>query len=245
LVFVVVVAGSLWWRRSAPPLLGRSAIVLFAALALAMALRGDWRRALGFGLASYAWVSRDFEIPVLVASLVVGDVVGRSLTRTTASRRELGVAERLLLLAFIFGAIYVQRIGITGALDFGSMDWGAAGFRDPHVPAVVVGVALGYKYLLGALLLIGTIVPRLDRSPRQTLLGDLVVTFSARTVVLLLMLFTCGTSFWTALRVVGDLPFPLIAALAAGGVWAVDAGRPRAAGPVVADSGGAARGWTL
>jgi hypothetical protein len=225
LVFVILVAGSLWWRRSAPPLLGRSAIVLFAALALAMALRGEWRRALGFGLASYAWVSRDFEIPVLVASLVVGDVVGTALTRTTPSRGELGVAERLLLVAFIFGAIYVQRIGITGALDFGAMDWGAAGFRDAHVPAVVVGLALGYKYLLGALLLLGTIVPRLDRSPRQALLGALVVTFSARTVVLLLMLFSCGTSFWTALRVVGDLPFPLIAAVAAAGAWAIDASR--------------------
>ena len=217
LLFVLLVAGSLWWRRSAPPLLGRSAIVCFGGAALLMAFRGDVRRSLGFGLASYAWVSRDLELPVVVSSLLIAQIVGKG--TSLSPTRERGIAERLLLLTFVFGALYVQRVGITSALDFGAMDWGAAGFRDPHVPALVVGIALGYKYLLAALLLIGALLAYLDQKSRVDLLEGLVVTSVGRAVVLLFMLFVCGTSYWTALRVVGDLPFPLIGAVAAALAW--------------------------
>ena len=216
LLMLALIVGSLWWRRSAVPWFGRSALVAFGLLALVAAIRGEGRRALALGLASYAWVSRDFEVSVVVSSLIVGEIVGNS--RATPSR-EPGLAEQLLLLTFAFGALYVQRIGITGALDFGAMDWGAAGFRDPHVPAAVVGTALVYKYLLAALLFLGSLLVPLPGAQGRSLLGALVVTCVVRNVVLLLMLFVCGTSYWTALRTVGDLPFPLIAALAAALAW--------------------------
>jgi len=66
---------------------------------------------------------------------------------------------------------------------------------------------------------IGLFVLPLPARAREQLLVGLVVAFLGRTAALSSMLFVCGGSFWTALRVVGDLPFALLGNLVATGAW--------------------------
>ncbi len=220
LLVVAAVVLSLLGRRACPPLLGRASVVVFALLALVALWHGRKQLAVGLGLASYAWVSRDFELVFLVASLLVAAVVARALESEARRGREVGSLAQLLLLAiFTFALVYVQRIGIQGALDFGAMDFGAGAFRDKDVSSRTIGIALTYKYVLACVLVLGTLLPSLPPQVGARLLVTLIGMYVVRAMSLLLMLFFCGGSYWTALRVIGDMPFALIGAVACSLAW--------------------------
>ncbi|HEY6557829.1 MAG TPA: alkaline phosphatase family protein [Polyangiaceae bacterium] len=220
LLVMAAIVFSLLWRRSCEPLVGRMSVVLFAVLAIVALWHGRRPLAIGLGLASYAWVSRDFELVFVVASLLVAAKVGAALeAEGRIGRSAPSLAHVLLLSIFTFALVYVQRIGIQGALDFGAMDWGAGGFRDKDVSSVTIGIALTYKYLLGCVLVLGTLLPCLSGRVAEPVVVTLIGMYVARAMSLLLMLFFCGGSYWTALRVLGDLPFALIGAVGSCLAW--------------------------
>ena len=193
-------------REYAPPLVGRAAIVVLLAGALVTLWRGRRDVALALGLASYLLVSRNWEVAPALGTLFVADVLGRAL----APEEDTTPGSLLLAVGFCFCLFFVQRIILGGALDFGGMDFGAGGFGDKHVPAWLVGIALSYKYIsLGALGLVAFVGPQARRL-RPRLLSALYLAYLARAATLTLMLFFCGSSYWTGLRVLGDLPFAFI-----------------------------------
>ena len=210
-------------RRFVPALPGRALIVVFGAAALVFALRRQRLVALLLGFATYSWVSRDAEIVALVASVLLADGVGAAFARQRAlaepAAQRLPPAQLALIATFVFGLTFVQRIGIQGAIDFGSMDFGVAGFGDPHVPAWVVGGALGLKYLLGLWLVLGALTSELGREHAPRVLQGVFLVFLARAVVVAAMFLVAGSSYWTGFRLIGDLPFALLWMVAAGIAW--------------------------
>ncbi|MGE0323862.1 MAG: alkaline phosphatase family protein [Polyangiaceae bacterium] len=210
-------------RRYVPHQVGRAAVILFPVLALVCGLLGHRRFATLLGLAGFAWVSRDREwygfVPTLILAEAAGDAWRTRMqeardsepvgTRHEVRRHAPGYFDLLLAVTFVFGLVFVQRIALTGQLDFGGMDLAAGAFNDPHVPLWVVGAALSWKYILAEVLVVTAFVGRLEASVQRQLLPALVLTYLGRMLVLLLELFFCGGSYWTALRVIGDLPFSL------------------------------------
>lgn len=228
--------GALVVRRFVPPLPGRLALVACGLLALGFALRRQRLPALLMGFCTYAWVSRDAELVALVATVLVADGVGAAFARHRVlgggDERPLGAAQLMLVVCFLFGLCFVQRIGIQGALDFGAMDWGVAGFGDPHVPAWVVGGALGLKYLLGLWLVLGAFVSELGSRFAEAVLRVTFLGFLARLVVLTLMFLVAGGSYWTGFRLLGDLPFGMLWLVATGLGWVALGGRAALGGEV-------------
>ncbi|MBK7585503.1 MAG: alkaline phosphatase family protein [Myxococcales bacterium] len=218
--FGVLALSALVLRRFVPPLPGRLLLVGYAALAVVFVLRRERLPALLAALATYAWVSRDIELLTLGASLLLADGVGAALARHRALAGKVESAlepgQLALIACFVFGLTFVQRIGIQGAIDFGAMDWGVAGFGDPHVPAWIVGSALISKYALGLWLVLGAFASQLGAPLSGVVLEVAFLAFLGRTVVLASMFLVAGASFWTGLRVLGDLPFALLWLLAAG-----------------------------
>ncbi len=215
----VCAALALALRRVVPPWPGRLAIVVALAVTIVLALRGRRLAALCSGLTGFALISRDFELVALAAAISVADLAGLAVERQRRAGQPFGFAEVLLAAAFVFALGFVLRIGLQGALDFGSMDWGAAGFGDPHVPAWVIGTALGLKYVLGFALVFGAFVARLPRELFERVLVASYVAMLARGVVLTGMFLIAGDSFWTGLRVLGDLPFGFLWAATLALMW--------------------------
>jgi Type I phosphodiesterase / nucleotide pyrophosphatase len=215
--FALAAVLSLVLRRFAPPLLGRSAIVVLSLATVAFALRRQPAVALSLGVVSYAWISRDAEIIAFSSSILLAHGVGHALARQRERRGRSGVPlslpNALLTATFLFGVVFVQRVGLHGAIDFGAMDWGVAGFGDPHVSAWVVGTALGLKYALAAMLVVAAFGSALGPAASEGVLAAAFLVFLARGAVLAAMFLLSGQSFWTGLRVMGDLPFALIWAL--------------------------------
>jgi hypothetical protein len=219
----ILIIGALVARRFVPPWPGRAVLAVALVTAAIAALRGQRLLALLSGMFAYAWISRDAEIIAVVATLLVADGVGAALARhraqTHSGGEPLGLSQTLLVTTFLFGLAFVQRIGIQGALDIGAMDWGVAGFGDPHVPAWLVGGALGTKYALGLWLVLGAFLSEVGAPNAQRVAPALFIAFLARATVLAVMFLTCGSSFWTGLRVLGDLPFAMLWSIAAGLAW--------------------------
>jgi hypothetical protein len=211
---LVPAVASIFLRAHVPPVLGRAAIIAFGIAACVVAFQRSRLLALGLGLAGFVWVSRNHEIVAVVLTLLVAEGIGAA-----ARDREPDRAHLLLLSAAGFGLVFLQRLGIQNELDFGGLDLQAAAFGDPHVSAAVIGVAIGYKYLLAAVLVLAVLVAPLSANFRAQLLPALGVTFVARTALLVLLLFVCGSSYWTGLRVMADVPFPFLGALAALLLW--------------------------
>lgn len=205
---------ALYLRRHVAPIPGRIVILVGLAATLLSALRDRRLPALLAGLFTYCWISRDHEILALAPTVLVADAAGAAFARHRAERGEGGAALRLpdllLVSAFLFGLAFVQRVGVQGAIDFGSMDWGVAGFGDAHVSAWTVGLALGTKYALGLVLVIGAFASELGPRVADGLLRACFAMFTGRAVVLGAMFLVAGGSFWTGLRVLGDVPFGLL-----------------------------------
>jgi hypothetical protein len=204
--------------------------VIGVALAIVWALRGRRLPAICAGLFACAFISRDFEIAAVVATLAVADAAGAAFARhreqAGVANQPLGLPQLLLAASFLFGLAFVQRVGIQGSLDIGAMDWGVAGFGDPHVPAWVVGGALGLKYVLALLLAVGAFLAELPHGAKIQLLRAVYVTFLARAVVLSAMFLVAGASYWTGLRVLGDLPFSWLWSTSIALAWLALARRP-------------------
>lgn len=211
-----VAVASFLARDHVPPLVGRAAIVTCGILAAVCVFRRDRLLAFAFGLASFAWVSRNHEMTTVILTLVVAQGMGEAFSKTEKLVRP-GLV--LLLATAGFGLVFLQRLGIQNELDFGGMDLQAGAFGDAHVSPAVIGVAIGYKYCLASLLVLAGLVAPLAHPLRDALLPALTITFVARSAMLVLFLFLCGSSYWTGLRVMADVPFPFLAALAMLALW--------------------------
>jgi hypothetical protein len=175
-------------------------------------------RAVSVGVLAFAWVSRDFELLPLLGCVTLAQVVSeRIATRQADDAAHLrpSAAELMVQSLFAFALTYALRLGIQDGVDFGGMDWHAGAFADPNVSATVVGAALVYKYVLATLIVLVAAFARLPPAHEQPLLIAVAVCFIVRALALSLMFFIAGNSYWTATRVLGDLPTALAMSLAA------------------------------
>ncbi|HVU04594.1 MAG TPA: alkaline phosphatase family protein [Polyangiaceae bacterium] len=206
LVVALAAGGVLWVRPVLGPVVGRTlwlGLVASAVFLFRKRRAGEGIVALLFAV---ALVSRQFESIPVVASVVLATVVGRSLGKAEAPAAGARLATTLVLSTFLFGLGFTYRIGVQDGLDFGGMFWGAGAFNDAHVSAYVIGAALSFKYAAGIFLPGAALLPawgegRLPAFPR------VVLAVLAYRVLSLFAQFTlAGTSYWTAMRVIGDLP---------------------------------------
>lgn len=214
------------------PGVGRTLLVATGIAAL-FAL-GTGRRALplALGFAAYAWVARPFELPALVALIVIAQASGRALAHS-GTRNHTAL---LVLAAFIFSELFLSRVALGGSLDFGNMHFAVAGFRDRDVPLWVVTAALAWKYVLVGLMLSWAVLGELDRQARASVAQALVALELCRSAAVLSMLVVCSESFWTTMRTLVDFPFSLLYALLATCVWWFaerDARRASATSPLI------------
>ena len=230
-----VAIGSLLLRRSAPAPVCLAGWLGLGALALVAWSRRERALAELFALASYAWVSRDAEIPILIASYLVADAVGAGFAADIRRRREDGETESsirpalvLLLVTFVFAWTYVQRIGIQLGIDFVHLDWGAGAFRERGVSLFRIGAALSFKHCLARGAVLFAVMAPLPREHRIWAARGLLATELFRVAALITTLHVCRGSFWTAFRVIGDAPHALAAVVVAAiAVAAASAARGR------------------
>jgi hypothetical protein len=220
-------------RGHVGPLVGRAGWVLGAGCFLAVCLHRSRSgtvavRAVSIGVLAFTWGARDFELLPLLAAVTLALVVGeRIASRSPTERNRVSAAEVMVQSLFVFGLAYALRMGLQDGLEFGGMDWRAGAFADPHVSATVVGVALVYKYALGLALVLVAFVGRWSLAHELPLIVAVVACFVVRALALALMLFIAGNSYWTALRVIGDLPTAMAMGLGALLALALVVFRPR------------------
>jgi hypothetical protein len=210
-------------RSHAGPFLGRIGWALSGVCFVALCLKRGQpfvtaTRAVSVGVLAFAWVSRDFELLPLLGCVTLAQVVSeRIATRQADDAAHLrpSAAELMVQSLFAFALTYALRLGIQDGVDFGGMDWHAGAFADPNVSATVVGAALVYKYVLATLIVLVAAFARLPPAHEQPLLIAVAVCFIVRALALSLMFFIAGNSYWTATRVLGDLPTALAMSLAA------------------------------
>ena len=213
-------------RRVAPApvcLVGWAALAVLAAVAIRRKQRA-YAELLAFG--SYAWVSRDLEVPLFFASYLVavafGEAVARRLERESegpasadGSRYSLRSFRilALSLVSFAFAWGYVQSAGLQLGLHFMHFDFGAGAFRDADVSMARIVFALVYKYAVArGFLLFGLLLP-LPTSMRLLALRSLVALYALRATVLVASLEAARRSFWTPVWVTSELPHVLLALL--------------------------------
>jgi hypothetical protein len=208
-----IAVASLILRRMAPApvcLAGWLGLPVAAFIALR---RG--RRALAELLlfASYAWVSRDAELPILAAALLFAGLVGDALGEALLDRPP-APASVLLVVTFLFAWSFVERIGVQLGLDFVHLDWGAGAFRQPGVSPARVGAALAHKHAFARIALIYAALSALPGAHRAWALRGLFAAEIMRAATLVVVLYVGRDSFWTSLRAVGELPHALLAVVA-------------------------------
>lgn len=173
-------------------------------------------------LGSYAWVAREPEIPILLATyavaLAVGEAFGAAASRADERGDGDGVPRPSLVLAavaFLFAWTYVQRIGVQLGLGFETFDWGAGAFRQPGVSLLRIGAAISYKHAFArGAVLFAVLLPMRPRY-RSWIVRGLVAVELCRVATLTTMLYVCRGSFWTSLRVMADVPHALGAVVVA------------------------------
>ena len=176
---------------------------------------GRRRLALALGVASYVWVSRDFECIVIAPALVAAAMLSRFIRATaTEGNAQVGRAlGRWVNVTVLFALSYILWIGLQGGLQFENLDLAAGSFGDVYVPGWLNGTCAIYKFIVAEVLLVAVYTNRCAQVERARLLLGLVTAHLARGVALLLMLAICGHSYWTAFRVVADLPFAVVGLL--------------------------------
>lgn len=213
LLFLALAAASLVLRRSAAPWLGRP-------LLLGLPLVGAWllwRRQLALGwwliFCGFIWVSRDFELLPACAGLGIALLLGERFAGVPHDGWTRG--RWLIALGVLFCVIFLVRLGISQGLDVLSLDFGAGAFGDRHVPAWWVAFAVIWKYVLVTLLLLFAVLRGLPPHVAQRTAVALIAIGVTRAAVLLGMMQCSQGSFWTTMRVLSDLPFALLFAVAA------------------------------
>jgi hypothetical protein len=216
-LFCVAILASLALRRAAGPWLGRPALLLIPLLSLWLLARRELELGLLCLLCGYTWVSRDIELPIVVAALGLSLLVAR---RSAASfTADKPTARLLTLLGFWFALAFVLRLGVGGGIDPTHLDLAAGAFGETAAPTAWVGFCIVWKNLLaqtmvGVALLSGFPVRSASRLTR-----GFAVIGAGRAAVLLGMMLAAQGSFWTSMRVIGELPYTMIAVASAGAVW--------------------------
>lgn len=225
----LLLASSFVLRRFAPVWLGRPALVGLPLLAAWLFWRGRTSQALLCALAGYAWVSRDLEMPTVAAALGLASLVGRrsaALVHTSP-----GPARALTLLAFWFCLAFVLRLGLSGGVDPTHLDLAAGAFGDPSVSATWIGFAVIWKNLIAFTLLGALMLASFEQRLAGKLARGFAVMFACRAPLLLAMMQFSQGSFWTSMRVIGELPYVMIFFVSAGAVWLTRVAT-RAAAPI-------------
>jgi hypothetical protein len=121
----------------------------------------------------------------------------------------------LIALGVLFCVLFLVRLGVSAGLDPLALDFGAGAFGDKHVPAAWITFAVIWKYVLVALLLMLAFLRGTPRAVAERITLGMVAIGLCRAAVLLGMMQCSQGSFWTAMRVMSDLPFALLFALSA------------------------------
>lgn len=170
-------------------------------------------------LGSYAWVSRDAEIPFLLVTYVIAAEVGEALRGEGSGGAAITPSSALLVATFLFAWTYVQRVGVQLGLDFSNFDWGAGAFRQENVSIVRIGAALIYKHGLARAAVLAAVLAPLGPRLRVEAARGLFLAELARAAMLATLLYVCRDSYWTALRAVGDVPHALVAVIVAAAAY--------------------------
>lgn len=209
-------AASVLLRHVAPPWLGRPLLVALPLLALVQLRRGGLIQGFFCLLVGYAWVSREVELPTVLAAVGLATLVARR----SAALLEAGTLARwLTLLAFWFVLAFVLRLGVSGGMDPTNLDMAAGAFGAKDVSLTWLTCAVIWKSFIAQVLLGLSLLAPLGARPASALARGFAVIGAARAVALLGMLQLSNGSFWTSLRVIGDLPYTVIFLVAAGGAW--------------------------
>lgn len=208
---------SLSARRFAAPWLARPALLLLPVLAMSLlALRRLELGLLGL-LCAYTWVSRDIEMPIVAAAIALSSLVARLSPALEASANP---GSRLLtLLAFWFSLAFVLRLGVGGGIDPTHLDLAAGAFGDKAAPVAWVGFCIVWKNLLAQTAVGLALLSGFSRVSASRLARGFAVIGAARAAVLLAMMLAAQGSFWTSMRVIGELPYTMIAVVSAGAIW--------------------------
>jgi hypothetical protein len=229
-VAIVVSLGSLVARRFADSTVGLIAIVLFPLLAVVAAYKARITLAFGLGFAAYAWVSRDVEVIPVACGLLLLEAIGHAAARTdSAANGRAGLRPWTVatLAALLFSTLYLVRVGLQGGLDLTNIDYGASAFGDPEVSQLRLALGAIWKYGAAFVLLMGALLLPLTSTLRRSIALLFVVVVSVRMAVLAWILYTCRSSYWTALRTFADTPSTLIASVFAAFVLLLLALAPR------------------
>ena len=208
------VVASLMLRRIAPPWLGRSALLLLPLVAIWPLMRGRVELALLCLFAGYIWVSRDMEVVSVAAATGLALLVGRRSARVSEER-----SRSLTLLAFWFVLAFVLRLGVSGGIDPTHLDLAAGAFGDHSVSARWIGLCLVWKNLLALTLLGLAFLAAFPARIVSQLARGFAAISACRVAVLLAMMQLAEGSFWTSMRVVGELPYTMIFFVSAGSTW--------------------------
>jgi hypothetical protein len=154
-----------------------------------------------------------------VATLAFVEIAGSVLGRVT-SDESLHFPIVLLSCALVFGVLFVQRVGLQGGIDFGNFDSRAGVFGQAETAAWIVAAGNVWKQGVAAVMTLTLVLSRAQSSLREALARALVAAFTIRFGVMLLTLVVAGGSFWTAMRVMSDLPFSLLFSLCAAFAYA-------------------------
>lgn len=217
LVLGLAVVASFLLRRFAPAWLGRPLLLGLPLLAIELFRRGHASQALLCLLAGYAWVSRDIEMPTVAAALGLASLVGRR--SAGLLQRSAGPGRALTLLAFWFSLAFVLRLGVSGGVDPTHLDLAAGAFGDPSVSATWIGFSVIWKNLIVFTLLGALFLSSFEASLASKLARGFAVIFACRAALLLAMMQFAQGSFWTSMRVIGELPYVMIFFASAGAVW--------------------------
>ena len=93
--------------------------------------------------------------------------------------------------------------------------------RDPNVSMGRIGLAIVYKMIIPRAAVVFLILAALSPLYRLWTIRALFVAEAIRAASLATMLYVSRHSFWTAMRVMGDIPHALIAVLVAAGAFAI------------------------
>jgi hypothetical protein len=165
-------------------------------------------------LAGYLWTSRDFEVLPVTAGLGILWLLGQRWQHVPLECWTRG--RWLISVGVIFCVMFLVRLGMSAGLDALNLDFGAGAFGDKNVSASWVTFAVIWKYVLVTAALLVAALHGLPSGVAEQSVVPLVALGVCRAAVLLGMMQCSQGSFWTTMRVMSDLPFALLFAVAAG-----------------------------